>query len=47
MGKGERKDMNPETENEVKADEEIPQGVTVGMGIYKPVPRFSNGCKNC
>lgn len=47
MGKDKQNEVNPEVETEVKPVEETPQGVTVGMGVYKPVPRFSNGCKNC
>jgi hypothetical protein len=45
MGKDKQKEVKPETE--VKAVEETPQGVTVGMGVYKPIPRFRGGCPNC
>ena len=34
-------------EAEVKNVEETSQGVTVGMGAYKPIPRFRGGCNNC
>ena len=46
MAKDKQKEVNPETE-EVKVVEDIPQGVTVGMGVYKPIPRFRGGCPNC
>lgn len=46
MAKDKQKEIKPEAEV-VKAVEEAPQGVTVGMGVYKPIPRFRNGCKNC
>lgn len=46
MAKDKQKEVKPEAE-EVKAVEEIPQGVTVGMGVYKPIPRFRGGCNNC
>lgn len=39
--------MGKDKQNKVKHEVETPQGVTVGMGVYKPVPRFNNGCKNC
>lgn len=45
MAKDKQKEVKPETE--VKAVEEIPQGVTVGTGVYKPIPRFRGNCKNC
>lgn len=45
MERDKQKEVKPETG--VKAVEETPQGVTVGMGAYKPVPRFRSGCKNC
>ncbi|WP_302821610.1 hypothetical protein [Parabacteroides goldsteinii] len=32
--------------NAVQPDESV-YGVTVGMGIYKPIPRFRGNCKNC
>lgn len=46
MGKDKQKEVKPEAE-EVKSVEETPQGVTVGMGTYKPIPRFRSGCNNC
>lgn len=46
MAKDEQKEIKPEAE-EVKVMEETPQGVTVGMGVYKPIPRFQSGCPNC
>lgn len=46
MGKDKRKEVKPEAE-EMKATEETPQDVTVGMGAYKPLPRFRSGCNNC
>lgn len=46
MGKDKQKEIKPEAE-EVKVVEEAPQGVTVGMGVYKPIPRFRGGCPNC
>lgn len=46
MGKYKQKEVKPEAE-EVKAAEETPQGMTVGMGVYKPIPRFRGGCPNC
>lgn len=45
MGKGEQKQVNAEA-TEVAADD-TPQGVTVGMGVYKPIPRFNGNCPNC
>lgn len=45
MAKDKQKEVEPEAE--VKAAEETPQGVTVGMGVYKPIPRFRSGCNNC
>lgn len=36
----------PKRVNE-KVEEGTLNGVTVGMGMYKPIPRFNNGCKNC
>lgn len=45
MGKDKQKEVKPEVE--VKVVEETPQGVTVGMGGYKPIPRFRGGCNNC
>lgn len=45
MAKDKQKEVKPETE--VKAAEETPQGVTVGTGVYKPIPRFRSGCNNC
>lgn len=45
MAKDKQKEVKPETE--VKNVEEAPQGVTVGMGVYKPIPRFRSGCNNC
>lgn len=46
MAKDKQKEVTPEAV-EVKVVEEIPQGVTVGMGVYKPIPRFRGGCPNC
>lgn len=46
MAKDKQKEVKPEAE-EVKAVEKIPQGVAVGMGVYKPIPRFRGGCNNC
>lgn len=45
MGKDKQKDVKPDAE--VKTVKEIPQGVTVNMGVYKPIPRFRGGCPNC
>ena len=45
MAKDKQKELRPEAE--VKAAEETPQGMTVGMGVYKPLPRFRGGCPNC
>lgn len=45
MGKNEQKQIKPKTETPKEV--ETPQGVTVGMARYKPVPRFKSGCKNC
>lgn len=45
MAKDKQKQVNPEPE--AKAVEATPQGVTVGMGVYKPIPRFRGGCPNC
>lgn len=45
MGKGESKQVN-DGSIEVVLDE-TPQGVTVGIGSYKPVPRFKGYCPNC
>lgn len=45
MAKDKPKEIKSETE--VKAVEETPQGVTVGMDVYKPIPRFRGGCNNC
>lgn len=45
MGKGKPIQLNADA-TKVAADE-TSQGVTVGMGVYKPIPRFNNGCKNC
>lgn len=45
MAKDKQKEVTPEAE--VHAVEEVPQGVTVGMGVYKPIPRFRSGCPNC
>lgn len=47
MGKSKQKEVKPEAVEEVRAMEETPQGVTVGMGVYKPIPRFRGNCKNC
>lgn len=49
MEKDKRKEIKPEPELEleVAAVEETPQGVTVGLGVYKPIPRFRGGCSNC
>lgn len=46
MAKDNQKEVKPEIE-EVKAVDETPQGVTVGSGVYKPIPRFRGGCPNC
>lgn len=46
MGKDKQKAVKPEA-GDVKAAEETPHGVTVGMGVYKPIPRFRGGCPNC
>lgn len=40
-----KKETNPE-ENAVRSDE-AKYGVTVGMEVYKPIPRFHGNCKNC
>lgn len=45
MAKDKQKEVK--TEVEVNAADEIPQGVTVGTGVYKPIPRFRGGCPNC
>lgn len=45
MGKDKPKEIKPKTE--VSNVETVPQGVTVGMGVYKPIPRFRGGCPNC
>lgn len=45
MAKDKQKEVK--SEPEVKAVEETPQGVTVDMGVYKPIPRFRGGCNNC
>ncbi len=45
MGKDKQKEIKLEAE--VKNVEETSQGVTVGMGVYKPIPRFRSGCNNC
>lgn len=41
MEKGEPRQVN------AGAEETTPQGVTVGMGVYKPIPRFNGHCPNC
>ena len=46
MAKDKQKEVKPETV-EVKTVEETSQGVAVGMGVYKPIPRFRSGCNNC
>lgn len=46
MGKDKQTEVKPEDE-QGKTVEETPQGVTVGMGAYKPIPRFRGGCPNC
>lgn len=46
MEKDKQKEVKPEAE-ETKAVEETPQGVTIGMGVYKPIPRFKGGCNKC
>lgn len=46
MGKDKRNEVKPEAED-AKTVDETPQGVTVGMGVYKPLPRFRSGCNNC
>lgn len=46
MAKKQQEEIKPEAE-EVKNAEETPQGVTVGTGVYKPIPRFRGGCPNC
>lgn len=46
MAKDKQKEVKPENEV-VKAVEKTPQGVTIGMGVYKPIPRFRSGCNNC
>lgn len=45
MGKDKQKEIKLEAK--VKNVEETSQGVTVGMGVYKPIPRFRSGCNNC
>lgn len=45
MAKDKQKEVKPEAE--VNVAEETPQGVTIGMGVYKPIPRFRSGCNNC
>lgn len=47
MGKNKQKEVKPDVDTEVKTVEETPQGVTVGKGVYKPIPRFRGNCKNC
>lgn len=47
MEKTKQKKVKPKTEVEVKTVKETPQGVTVGTGIYKPIPRFRGNCNNC
>lgn len=44
MGKDKQDEVKTKTETGI---EEIPHGVTVGMGVYKPIPRFRGGCPNC
>lgn len=44
MAKDKQKEVKPAAE---VAAEAIPQGVTVGSGVYKPLPRFRSGCPNC
>ncbi len=54
MGKNEQKIVENKTKEEVKQDnvntvqsDEPKYGVTVGMNVYKPIPRFHGNCKNC
>lgn len=45
MGKGKQEAVKPK--DEVKQEEQTAYGVTIGMGVYKPIPRFRSNCKNC
>lgn len=54
MGKDKQKSVEPETKEEAKQEtsETVRQetevfGITVGMSVYKPIPRFRGNCKNC
>lgn len=51
METNKQKQMNPKTDTRQEVgtskENETLQGVTVGMGIYKPIPKFKGYCKNC
>lgn len=48
MGENKREGIKPEKQKaEIPKKEETPDGVTVGMGTYKPIPKFRGNCKNC
>lgn len=49
MEENKQKGIKPKAEapTETLKKAETIFGVTVGMGVYKPIPRFRGNCKNC